>query len=98
MLDQIDSSRESIDRNTRTKKITELYTEGKITASQRKMLEEKISRYYKAVSDTTSIENHDSVPAEEYNKSVPARKSATGTIMPPTAKQESNPNTNLENK
>jgi hypothetical protein len=60
-MDEIGPNRESLDQDTRRKKIMELYTEGKISASQRKMLEERISQHYKTVSDSTNIENDESV-------------------------------------
>jgi YVTN family beta-propeller protein len=55
LQDEIDFNRDNLDQDTRRKKIMELYTEGKISASQRKMLEERISQHYKA-SDTTHME------------------------------------------
>jgi hypothetical protein len=83
----------------------ELYTEGKITSSQSKMLEERISQHYKPVSDTTNIENDESVTTassttKEHDKSQSAKKSATETIRSPVAavEDESTPKTNLDNK
>jgi hypothetical protein len=61
LMDEIGPNRESLDQDTRRKKIMELYTEGKISASQRKTLEERISQHYKTVSDSTNIENDESV-------------------------------------
>jgi YVTN family beta-propeller protein len=105
LADEIDSNLNNLHQIMRRKKIRELYMEGKISGSQRKMLEEKISQHYKTVSDTTNIENHDSVPAassttEEYSKSVSSGISDTGTTtaMPSAAEQDSNPNTNSESK
>ena len=56
----------------------ELYTEGKITAPQRKILGEKISQHYKTGSDTTNIENDESITTtssttKEHDKSISAK-------------------------
>jgi hypothetical protein len=73
-----------LDQDTRRKRIIELYTDGKITVSQRKTLEQKISEHYKSVSDTTDIENHEGIltassTTKEYDKSG-STKSVIGTV------------------
>jgi hypothetical protein len=103
LMDEINSNRDNLDQSTRTKKIMELYTEGKITASQRKILEENISQHYKAVSDITHIENDESITTtssttKEYDKSRSAKKSATETIQPLILEEESNHKSNIDNK
>ena len=79
LMGEIGPNREGFDQDTRRKKIMELYTEGKISASQRKMLEERISQHYKAMSDTDNIKNQDSISTassttKEYDKSAITKK------------------------
>jgi hypothetical protein len=104
LAEEIDSNSDRLDQDTRRKKITELYTEGKITTSQRKILEEKISQHYKSVSDITHIEKDESITTtssttKEYDKSRSAKKSATETIQPLVVEEEeSNHKSNVDNK